>query len=383
MDRPRILFVHHALYIPRLLSGALREKGLRADVLLFGRGEAADLTWGADFTFPPGWPATPRHLGFLPRALRDYDVFHFWARPWLVPILFRPGRWHLPWDLALLKAAGKRIVFQSDGCYPMIRPSVWEREVDPEICRVCRGTQGDTYGFCSDRHTDQLNRRIRRYADLYLGTGMDLDWERGAGYFFYPVDLERWRPDLPIPPEHRFRRRHPGSLLIFHAVGSHVIGNRGDIKGTSLVAAAVEDLRAEGHNVELMYVERCPNQVLRHYQAQADIVVDQLYLGGGGQNARECLALGKPVLTRVFPRQMAAFREAASPLEGVPFVPTDRHTLRDDLRRLVTDPDLRERIGRRSLEFARTVLAPRAAAARLLACYRRAFLREGVGEGGA
>jgi glycosyltransferase involved in cell wall biosynthesis len=122
--------------------------------------------------------------------------------------------------------------------------------------------------------------------------------------------------------------------------------------------------------VELMLVERVPNRMVRLYQSQADIVVDQLLVGGGGQNARECLAVGRPVLTRVHPEQWAAFdRSGGRP----PFVPTERHNLRENLVRLIEDEELRHDLGRASAEFARDVLSPESCARRYLAHYERLY----------
>ena len=110
-----------------------------------------------------------------------------------------------------------------------------------------------------------------------------------------------------------------------------------------------------------------------HAKVQADLVVDQLLLGGGGTNARECLAVGKPVLTRVHPPQWEAFKKAAAPHDSPPFVDTDRHNLEDNLVKLVRDVKLRTKIGKQSAEFAAAVLSPRAAAERYMNHYLRLF----------
>jgi hypothetical protein len=370
----RVLFVHNALYVPFLLTRAFRQLGHQAASVYYGYNERnADLTWGCDYKLSEHWRATPQHSAFLLYAAARYDVFHFWARPYIVPVLYKAFSVHIPLDLAFLHRLGKKIVFQSDGCYPMIRPSVWKTKIDPEICHVCQTTQGDTYGFCSNNNTIKLNAAMNRYADLRFGTGIGYDFEAGAEYVFCPVDLSLWHEHLEIPAEFAYQRRQPESVLVYHGVGSHVIGNRGNIKGTVWVRQAVEQLRREGHNVELMYVEGVPNKVVRFYQAQADIVVDQLLLGGGGQSARECLALGKPVLTRIHPEQMASFERAGAPFGMPPFVPTDKTTIVENLRRLVIDRDLRSSIGGRSAEFARQVLDPVKVAIRFSDYYRTLF----------
>ena len=49
----------------------------------------------------------------------------------------------------------------------------------------------------------------------------------------------------------------------------------------------IERLKAEGHDVELIFFHDVPNRDVRYYQAQADIVVDMLTFGWFGcQRAR-------------------------------------------------------------------------------------------------
>ncbi len=366
----RILQVHHALYVTRLLTQGFRQLGHKADNVYFDfGGKSADLTWGCDFNLSGRPRALPQHAAFLLYAIANYDVFHFWQKPYLIPACYSAFARHLPFDLALLHRLGKKIVFQSDGCYPMIRPSVWKTMIDPQICHTCQVTQGDTYGFCSNANTIKMNAAMERYADMRFGIGVNLDFEASASFAFWPVDLERWNPQLTIPREHLYPRQRNDALLVYHGVGSHVIGNRGNIKGTDWIRQTVQELQDEGYNLELMHVEGRSNSEIRFYQAQSDIVVDQLLLGGGGANARECLALGKPVLTRMHPQQEASFQAAAAPFEPPPFVPTDRHTLKTNLIRLIENPKLRAEIGEKSATFAREVLSPVATARRYVQHY--------------
>jgi hypothetical protein len=374
MKRLRVLHVHAALYVPNLLTRGLREIGHKAASVYFETGgPRQDLTWSSDYSLRSKWWAIPQQAAFLAYAIANFDVFHFWGQPYIIPPLYAVFTKHFPLDLALLKKFGKRIVFHSDGCFPMIRPSVWKTSIDPEICFVCQTTQGDTYGHCSNANTIRLNTAMEKYADLRFGMGMGYDFEARAEYAFTPVDLERWHPGLQVPPEYVYPRARPDSILIYHGVGSHVIGNRGNIKGTYWITAVVAELQSSGYPVEFMHIETVPNAVVRYYQAQADIVVDQLLIGGGGQSARECLAVGKPVLTRVHREQLEPFRKAAAPFPPPPFVATDKNNLKENLVRLIEDEPLRRRIGVESAEFARNVLAPAACARRFMEHYESLY----------
>lgn len=366
--------MHGALYVPFLLVRGLRELGHTADNVCFDfEGPTSDLTWGCDYSLRSSGKAILQQLMFFTFALAKYDVFHFWSSPYLVPPCYNLLKRHLPWDLAMIKRLGKRIIFHSDGCFPMIRPSVWKAQVDPMICHICQTTQGDTYGQCSNNNTIRLNEAMNRYADLRFGIGLGLDFEASAEFEFLPIDDTLWHDKLEIPAMYRFERKIPESILIFHSVASHGIGNRGNIKGTRWIEETVRALQNRGYKVELMSVERVPNKVVRFYQAQADIVVDQLVMGGGGANSRECLAVGKPVLTRMHEAQWEPYRKAALPYGLPPYIPTERENLEENLIRLVENEPLRRDIGRQSAEFAKQVLTPIACARRFAAHYEALF----------
>jgi len=372
MKKLRILHIHHALYIPHLIVKGLRNKGYKAHNVYYNfNGPSKDLTWACDFNLKSGYWGLFPQIAFFIKSLFNYDVFHFWGNPYMIEALFY-GLYHpLFWDLALLKKFKKKIVFSSDGCFSMIKPTSWKKFVDRDICHICQTTQGDTYGFCSNRYVERRNKGMEKYADLRFGVGMGYDYEENAEFFFFPVDLDRWNTDIIIPKEKVYPRKYKDSILIYHGVGNHVIGNRGNIKGTQWIVDCIENMRQKGINVELMYIDGCPNNEVRFYQAQADIVVDQLLVGGGGQNSRECLALGKPVLTRIHSEQYEPQRKGAAPFDPPPYIPTDRNNLEENLLMLVEDEKMRKEYGRKSAEFARNVLSIDFCANRLLDFYSK------------
>ena len=81
-----------------------------------------------------------------------------------------------------------------------------------------------------------------------------------------------------------------GTLRIFHAP------NHRAIKGSDHFIRAVEELRAEGVDVELVMRERVPNEVIRQTMGEVDAVADQLIVGWYAMFALEAMAMGKPVL---------------------------------------------------------------------------------------
>ena len=92
-------------------------------------------------------------------------------------------------------------------------------------------------------------------------TWLNIRLEVTTIYFFWPIDLDkdggiRYRP---VFPEASFER----PLRVVHAP------NHRQFKGTSYLEEAVTKLRSDGLNIELVLVERVPNeQALRSIAQQ-------------------------------------------------------------------------------------------------------------------
>jgi len=84
-----------------------------------------------------------------------------------------------------------------------------------------------------------------------------------------------------------------GPLVIGHAPTSR------KIKGTELVIAAVQNLRASGIDVELKLFENIRRDEALKLYAHVDVFVDQLFAGWYGAVAVELMAMGKPVIAYV------------------------------------------------------------------------------------
>jgi Glycosyl transferases group 1 len=173
---------------------------------------------------------------------------------------------------------------------------------------------------------------------------------------FYCLDTEFWNPDLEIPD--RYRLGIPEETVkIYHGVGH--FDQRTDpetlrnIKSSHIYFPLIEELKAEGHDIELMFFKNVPNKELRYYQAQADIVVDMLTFGFYGGNVREAMMLGKPVVCYLRPEWLETMREEIPDyVDEMPIVSATPETVRDVLLDLIQNPEKRREIGRRSREFA-------------------------------
>jgi glycosyltransferase involved in cell wall biosynthesis len=126
-----------------------------------------------------------------------------------------------------------------------------------------------------------------------------------------------------------------------------------NIKSTHIYIPTVERLKAEGHNVELIFFNDVPNKKLRYYQAQADIMVDMLTFGFFGATVREAMMLGKPVVCFLRPEWLDSMRrEIPEYVDELPVINATPYTVYDVLKDLIEHPEKRKEIGRRSREFA-------------------------------
>jgi hypothetical protein len=66
--------------------------------------------------------------------------------------------------------------------------------------------------------------------------------------------------------------------------------------------SAVERLQSEALPVQLVSVTDIPSNQMRYYQAQVDIIVEQLIYGWWGSSGVETMALGKPVVCYLRPK---------------------------------------------------------------------------------
>lgn len=137
------------------------------------------------------------------------------------------------------------------------------------------------------------------------------------------------------------------TIKIFHAP------NHLTIKGSKHFVRAIEELKQEGYNVELVFVQKKPNKEALEIMDQCDIVADQLIIGWYGITAVEGMALSKPVLTYLHSDILDLFEEQeVFGIGEMPIINCSFRNVKSQIRRLLDDPLLIETTGRKSREFA-------------------------------
>lgn len=387
----RVLFVGQSYYHAWYLSRELRKLGWRADVLNWDPNPKAELFYhGEDYRLRYrglvyGGSGKDdhdayRHALFFAWAIPRYDIFHFsnprGIRLGMALSVWAEKKWGEAAEIRLLKRLGKKIVYSNSGCLDGVLQSSFDAWGPEPTCEICPWR--NVPHICSDETNRAWGELRNSLADYQVTTGGNrVDWNDDPSVHevpeFYCLDPEVWRPDLPIPSEHRIERR-TGQQRLYHAVGNAgervAADTRQSLKSTHLWFALTERLRSEGRDVDLFYATDIPNRDVRYYQLQSDIVCDMLTLGWFGANIREAMMLGRPAVCYLRPSWQEQVRELAPGyVEALPVVNATPETVHDVVCELLDDPERRGELGEAGREFALKWHSAQAAARRFDAIY--------------
>ena len=256
-------------------------------------------------------------------ALRRHDVFCFFLEGGVLA--------HTPLarlECPLLRLAGKRIVVGPYGTDIAVAGHLgpYEEVVLATYPRL--RDEADRIRARVDHVTRWASFVIKNIQPGYLPR-WDLYWPTQLA-----VDTERWAPGQPDSTR---------TVRIVHSPNHRLI------KGTDALVAAVEDLRRDGVDVELVLCERVPNEEVRRVVQASDVVVDQLVCGYGIA-AVEAFSAGKPVVTRLswLPEELRRGRW----YRDCPAVDASVDDVRERLEPLVQDAEERAARARASREYA-------------------------------
>lgn len=297
----------------------------------------------------------------LLQAARDYDVIHFnggrslmQSSPSRFPFLSRA-------DLAYFRALGKAIVVTYQGC-DVRQASVCRQRFDINGCAFCTNPCSEAL----DRHKAYMVEGFDRYADAIFAVNPDLLWvlpERAEFLPYTTIELDEWQPEQ-LPPN---AGGDPFRIL-------HAPTNRG-LKGTPQIVEAVEALKAEHPEVELLLVENVPHEQVRELYRRSHLVVDQLLLGWYGGFAVEAMALGRPVVCYIRDGDLGSI--PAGMRDDMPIVRAQPDDILAVLRRLVADRAQLPSLGERSRAYVERWHDPDAIARRTKATYERILAAKG------
>jgi glycosyltransferase involved in cell wall biosynthesis len=131
-----------------------------------------------------------------------------------------------------------------------------------------------------------------------------------------------------------------GPVRVMHAP-NHRAG-----KGTEFINHAVEELQAQGLLIEYVLVERRSNEEVMSLMQEVDILADQVIFPGYGLAAIEGMAHGLPVVCNLDHPSHTALFDRYSFLAECPIVSATPESITNVLHALVTNPGLRQELGR-------------------------------------
>jgi glycosyltransferase involved in cell wall biosynthesis len=268
---------------------------------------------------------------FFLDALARYDVFHL---NFGTPFLSSAKRGIFGLDLPIYRMLGKKVVVTYNGC-------------DGRLRRLCGADafqpRGRPYCVCGSRIDDASKLRhfrwFRRYAHRIFAVNPDLcRCLPGAEFLPYTIyDFAKLRP-APLQP-------HSRPLRVLHAPTDR------DVKGTRFVLDAVQRLRRERDDVELVLVERLPVPKARELYATADVVIDQLLLGWYGGLAVEVMALGKPVICYLRQDDLKYLNPAMRADVLATIIQATPDTIYDVLKQTIEDREQLPRLGEQARAY--------------------------------
>jgi hypothetical protein len=161
-------------------------------------------------------------------------------------------------------------------------------------------------------------------------------------FSFLVIDEKNWKPKLTYNKNDGLN----GLVKISHSP------NHRSIKATEFLQKAVNDLKEEGLNIELVLIEKMPNDYVKQLlENDIDIHAEQFIITGYAMSGIEGLACGLPVLANLDNEALTRVFRRFSFLNECPILSTTPELMKDNLRILITNPKLRIVLGKAGRKY--------------------------------
>lgn len=270
----KVLHVSYGVHIASYTVEILRSHGIEADYLAVGRtndwSRKADLAYEAS-----GSPAAKRWKEFLFfwRHIASYPVMH---------CHFMITLSDDAWEMKFYKRLGGRVVAHFRGCE--IRNKDLNMKLHPamNICQVCDYQER----ICKGDQSVSRRRAAELYADYRMVTTPDmkdfLPEAEHMPFFTPPLNV------MPAVP-------NPETFKVVH------VTNHPGIEGTSFIADAIDELKAEGLNITFVNLKGVQNEVVFRELSDAHLSVGKMKMGYYANAQIESLYAGVPAVTYIRP----------------------------------------------------------------------------------
>ena len=156
------------------------------------------------------------------------------------------------------------------------------------------------------------------------------------------LDLEKWKVGS---------NKSSSNGMDAPVVVAHSPNHRG-CKGTEFIIKAVDQLKEEGLKIELRLLEGVKNDEVRNLLCEnAHILIEQLIFTGHGLSGLEGMASCLPTISNLEDEEYTLPMRRWSYLDECPLVSATPENILDVLRKLVTNPKLRDELGKAGRKY--------------------------------
>lgn len=317
-----------------VMAEGLRARGHHVEV--WNHGESPN-DFSVDRVFDVGSDAVDYVDSFRAALDADFDVFHFHGTRTLIPP--RDGL-PLMWDLPILKALNKTVVFTFHGS-------------DVRLKSLDRLDPWSFHNFsdikCDEEKIGLYLSVISDFADhLTVGNILNTAYVPGSKYISKPLNLTDY-------VETGLQHTEPPRVL-------HITRRRAT-KGTDAILAAIAKLQAEGLRFDFKLLEGVSHKDAKQAINEADIIIEKVLSGDAGITALEAMASGKVVMSRIRD-------EVYQQHPDMPVVNANPETVQTELRNLIENASLRQDIARRGRPYVEANHSMQGVAEELEALYQ-------------
>lgn len=249
---------------------------------------------------------------------------------------------------------------------PLFGAGRFMRFLEPYLLKLARvktvllaygGDVSDTYTNNNLIFKNGLISHYPAYAKNKVNIQKQVDrWSRHANFIFsgcdwvdytyhwdqlmlahFSIDTNEWVPN--------FKEKNEGRLRVLHAPNHQLI------KGTPFIIKAINELKQEGLDIELILLEKKPNEEVKRMMKEVDIVIDQLVIGWYAMFALEGMSSGKPVICFIRDDLKQLYQFSGLLQDELPLISADFQTIKSRLQELYNDRKSLKEIGRRSREY--------------------------------
>ena len=254
----------------------------------------------------------------LEKFIDYYDIFHF-HNGYSIMEDFR--------DILMIKKEGKKMIMHHRG---------------NDVRFQSMATRGKNYtnpyvrveNYLSD---DMISKNLRFFAE-HMNAAIVQDYE----LYNYVIDYyaEKGKPVYVLPRlinsrliKPSFPKPYTRTPIIVHAPT-----HRG-FKGSDIIEKIIDKLRKEKSLIYINIEGKSHKEALEYYR-QADIIIDQILCGAYGNVSVEAMAMGKVAVCYVRPDLIETYAGE------LPIISANPDTLYYQLKKLIVDPNLRNKIGK-------------------------------------